>query len=657
MRGFWPYRNLIFFTKFFAVFLLTGCAHFFSSRSANLGEESIYREAAYNDGNRVPQSIMPRSIGEVSAVQDSSNIDHLYLRSQADYHFSLAESLSAAGQTEQAIEEFKLNLVYDPQSALVHLRLAVEYVRLGLIGESIESANQVIDLEPKYIEAHILLAGIYSSLKMYDQAYERYNEVLTINADEPDVPLYIGALLAEQKRYDEALNVFEKQLKKKGENPKVHLFHYYIGQVYDQRGGAKDRRLAKAAYEASIRAAPSFVDSTLALAQHYETGNKAQAKKLLARYQREYGPNYNVAEALSRYYLEEKDNDRALEQLEFMEAQGKDLLAIKVKIALVLVEIKRYSEAVQKLEEVLGFAPDSDRVRFYLGAVHEELKNHSIAIDHYAQLPATSGFYVEAVLHRAYLTKLQGRNDEAMEVVREGIKNVDDNPQLYQMYAALLEDNKAYDQAMEILTTAIDKFPAQTQLVFLLGSIQDRSGKTDSAIQSMKKVLELDNNHVNALNYLAYTYAERELFLDEAETMVRRALTFKPKDPYVLDTLGWVLYKKGRLAEAVRVLEEAFNSKNDEGIIAEHLGDAYYRNQLPEKAKAMYQRVVDLGNSENIEKVRQKIVSIDHPKTPLVIRQQRLPAATTSAMEERRLSAPPSLVPTTSGSDLLPESR
>ena len=92
-----------------------------------------------------------------------------------------------------------------------------------------------------------------------------------------------------------------------------------------------------------------------------------------------------------------------------------------------------------------------------------------------------------------------------------------------------------------------------------------------------------------------------------------------------MDTLGWILFKQDKITECIQTLERAYEVKNDESIIAEHLGDAYYKNQMPQKAQKMYKRAVELEKDEQIlYKLRSKITATeeDANKTP-----SRIPAS------------------------------
>ena len=160
--------------------------------------------------------------------------------------------------------------------------------------------------------------------------------------------------------------------------------------------------------------------------------------------------------------------------------------------------------------------------------------------------------------------------------------------------------------------------------------IEEKLGQMDRAIDQMKTVLEIEKDHIQAMNFLAYIYAEQSVSLDEAELLARRALTLKPDDGYILDTVGWVLYKKGNIEVATRYLETAFKAKPDESIIAEHLGDVYFRQQLINKAKTMYQKAIELeSEADKIAKIKTKLLATQNQSLPL-LPTTRLPASDNS---------------------------
>lgn len=566
---------------------------------------AVYRESAADIINRAPSSMsLP---GETKNLNDPS-----HQRMQADYHYALAETYSLQGDSARAAEEYKLTLVYDSKSAQVHVRLAAEYVKQGLVSEALEKAKAAVQLDSKSQDGHLLLGGLFSALRMYDDALKEYKTVQNLNPESNEAPLFIGAILAEQKKYTEAGEQFEK-LGKTSNNTNAHVAWYYLGRVRLEEDKIKNANKAEVAFERSVALKPNYVEATIALANLLEaTARKEKAKKILQVFQERFGPSATVAEDLARIYIESKDYTRAFDQLAIMESSDPSDINIKAKMSFILIEQQKYREAIVRLEEVLALEPSSDKIRFYLGAVYEEVKEFKSAVGHFQKVPVGSSYFNESIVHAAYLFKLLGDYPKAIETVQSGIKVKDDHAAFYALYASLLDDLKQYKKAASMLTDAVKRMPDQAQLHFFLGNMQDRIGEKDATVSTMKRVLEIDKDHVQAMNFLAYTYADIGKQLEDAEKMARRALELQPEDGYILDTLGWVLFKRGQTDEAVRVLEAAYKKQPNEAVIAEHLGDAYYQSQMPEKAKKLYLRAAENENNvATLEKIRAKISAVD----------------------------------------------
>tara|TARA_Y100000768_G_scaffold389046_1_gene391647 strand:+ start:90687 stop:92489 length:1803 start_codon:yes stop_codon:yes gene_type:complete len=552
---------------------------------------------------RAPASMSP------PLQADSALIDNVSLRSKADYHFTMGEAHSLNGKVNEAIEEFRLVLVYDPESPQVRYRLASEYLKKGFVSEAIEQAELAIQYQPQLTEAHILLGGLYSSLRMFDRAEEEYQKVLAYEINNEEAALYVGAIYVEQGENSKAIRHFKHIASRKGSEV-GHLAYYYIGRIH-----LDDKKVssAKKAFEKSLEIKPSFVDSITALGKIYDRqGETEKAISLYQSFQDRFGADEKVAEVLGRIFMEQERYDEALRQFQILERASADSIGVKVKIALLLIEQKKFREASVKLQEVLREVPESDKIRFYLAAVYEEMKDYNNAIHQFKQIPAASGFYVEAVVHGVYLYKVQGKYTEAVSWLEASLKIREDVAQFYTLYVSLLDDKRQWKKALAVLEKAAPRFPENPQIHFFLGSLHDKTGNKEKTIVSMQKVLKIDSEHVQALNYLAYTFAEMNENLEKALELAERARDIRPDDAYIADTLGWVLYKKGRYGDAVKQLEHAHSLKPEEAIIAEHLGDAYLRNQLQTKAMWMYQKAMELtANDQEKRKIGEKILNLE----------------------------------------------
>jgi len=611
------YLRLIKCTATTAALLVMGCASFVKET-----EKAVYYDAAFDDHNRAPAVFHPR---EIASVEDKSKMDAHEVRTQADYYFAMGEAQSYEGQNQKAIESFKMVLVYDQHSSQVYLRLAAEYVKIGLMSQALEYAEQAVAKNPKHVEARLLVGGIYSSMKAYDKAIAQYEEILKANPENTDAPLYLGAVFSEQKKYEKAVRYFESLLKN-DEYQTPHLAYYYIARVRSEQDGKQNWKLAEAAFKKALSEKSDHTDSILGLGALYsKVGQEEKAVQTYKTFQKEQGPSIRVAEVLSQVYLEQEKYDLAFEQFEILENHSEDGLNIKVKMALILIEQKKYEPAIAKLQEVLAQVPESDKIRFYLAAVYEETKQPQKAIEHFSKVPSDSQFYSEAIVHATFLYKQLHKSEDALKLAQKAFESRTDVPQFYTIYASLLDDKREYKQALDILNKGVNKFPEHAQLHFFLGTIHDKLGDKDAVIERMKKVIEMDPNHVQGLNYLAYTYSELNINYEEAETLVRRALEIEPKDAFVLDTYGWIQFKKGKTTEAIRTLETAHRLLPTESVIADHLGDVYQRAQMLDRAKSMYERAAEFESDERkILEIRSKITSINKQELK---KENRLPAS------------------------------
>ncbi|MBX7232023.1 MAG: tetratricopeptide repeat protein [Bdellovibrionales bacterium] len=588
-------------------------------------EESSQR---YKQGSlfTVSENIAPTSLVDGNG---DPTLNPLYLKSQADYHYTMGEALSLEGRSDKAIEAFKLTLIYDPKSVAVRTRLAAEYIRQGLFSEAIAQTQSAVEIDPDSESARYLLGGLYTSLKMYDSAIEQYQEHLRRHPENSECLLYIGAILAEQKKYNEAIAYFHR-ITKNNALENADKAYYYIGRIQIELGKPHFAEAEKS-FGNSLKIKPDFVEALLALNQLFlEQNRKKESVALLESFQNKFGPNSEVAKILSKHYLEKEDYNRAYVQMEILENNERDNLSVRAQMAMILIKQEKFEQAIYRLEDILSQAPTLDKIRFYLGAVYEEIKKPNLSLIHYKEVPPSSTYFSDAVIHMAHIYKTWNQYEKALEVISSAIHLRDDNPSFYLYQASLLDDMKQYSKAAEQLNKAVEKFPQHAQMHFFLGSIEEKLGQMDRAIDQMKTVLEIEKDHIQAMNFLAYIYAEQSVSLDEAELLARRALTLKPDDGYILDTVGWVLYKKGNIEVATRYLETAFKAKPDESIIAEHLGDVYFRQQLINKAKTMYQKAIELeSEADKIAKIKTKLLATQNQSLPL-LPTTRLPASDNS---------------------------
>jgi Flp pilus assembly protein TadD len=134
--------------------------------------------------------------------------------------------------------------------------------------------------------------------------------------------------------------------------------------------------------------------------------------------------------------------------------------------------------------------------------------------------------------------------------------------------AALLSDSGDRKAALQVLERAVSKYPDNVTLRYELGMTAERLGRTDLFERSMRAVIKKDPKYAQAYNALGFTYADRNERLKESRTLIDKALSLAPNDPFILDSMGWLCYREKKLDAALDYLNRAATLRSDPEIIA-----------------------------------------------------------------------------------------
>lgn len=203
--------------------------------------------------------------------------------------------------------------------------------------------------------------------------------------------------------------------------------------------------------------------------------------------------------------------------------------------------------------------------------------------------------------------------DEAIDMLERMVKDRSDDLPVASSLAELLRSEERYDDARK----QYDKVIAQVDtlearhwpLLYARGISLERLGEWRSAEADFLSALELNPNEPLVLNYLGYTWVDQGVNLEKALGMIERAVEQRPEDGYMIDSLGWALYRLGQYEEAAAWLEKAVGLKPEDPTINDHLGDAYWRIGRRLEAKFQWRHAVAMGpEDEDLAQIRAKIV-------------------------------------------------
>jgi tetratricopeptide (TPR) repeat protein len=239
----------------------------------------------------------------------------------------------------------------------------------------------------------------------------------------------------------------------------------------------------------------------------------------------------------------------------------------------------------------LDLDPNHDKASIWLGELLENTKRPSEALGLYLSVSDKSSYDITAKLSAANLYLNKKSDQKALNILQK--LNIDKPTAVTQEAlgrAYVIREN--YINALPVYDGLIHKMTdqelkANPQVLYFRGICYERIGKWDEAEADFKKVLSIDPNHADALNYLGYTWIERGKYLSTSLEMIQKAVELSPNSGAIIDSLGWAYYKLGNLKKAKLNLEAAVELSPTSATIIDHLGDIYW--VIGRKKEAMYQ--------------------------------------------------------------------
>lgn len=521
---------------------------------------------------------------------------------QSYYYFIKANYQEVAHQDDQAVESMKTASRLARDSYYLTLETAKLLSRTGDDDGALEYARSAITLAPKANDARLFAAWVAATAGNWAEAERQYNDVLALEPKNGEALGYLAALYAETGRPAEAEAAFKRLI---AVDP-GYMSHYYLGSFYARAGRVKE---ALRAFEESVRQKPDFTAALTEAALLYEQAGDPRSAERAYRALMKARPEASMPRArLARLML--KNGRKAEAERLLNEAGGRalDSTQAQLQIGLIYLDQSLYNEAILEFEAALSADPGSDQARYLLATALMEQGETVRAREHLMRIPAASDLFVDSRLLLASTTggEKQLRLEEALSIVTSAVKARPDAPRLYAAEAMLLEELGNLPKALEVITQAAEKFPREAEIQFRLGITLDKSDDKAGSIAAMKKAIELNPNHAEALNYLAYTWAERKENLPQALAMANKANALKPDNGYIVDTIGWIHFMMGDAEKALPLLRRAAELSDGDPAVLEHLGDALWKLKRGRDALLEYLKAREQG-SPNEDELNEKI--------------------------------------------------
>lgn len=243
--------------------------------------------------------------------------------------------------------------------------------------------------------------------------------------------------------------------------------------------------------------------------------------------------------------------------------------------------------------------PDRGLTQAYLSLAQiSEKRKDFAAADAWLNKIDNSADMLQAQTRRASILASRGQLAEARQLIR-GLpeRNAGDARLKLLAEVGLLRDLKQYQAAYDLLAQAIKADPKESDLLYDQAMMAEKLNQLPEMERLLRRVIEVKPDAYNAYNALGYSFAERNMRLPEAKQLILKALEFVPNDPFIRDSLAWVEFRMGNLAESAKIFADAFKSKPDAEIAA-HYGEVLWVMGQRDKALAVWREGL-LLNSEN----------------------------------------------------------
>lgn len=256
---------------------------------------------------------------------------------------------------------------------------------------------------------------------------------------------------------------------------------------------------------------------------------------------------------------------------------------------------------------VAGFLrPDHSDALLLTADVLEELGQHDLAAETYAAFPPDDPSYVTAEIGRAGALRSQGKSDAAIEALQTLARSHGDLRHVQFALADLLRSQERFDEAEVAYTAAIDLGKTAGAedwvLYFYRGICHEQSHDWTPAEADFRKALEINPRQPQVLNYLGYGLVDRGEKLDEALGMIEKAVAADPEQGYIIDSLAWAYFKLGRYADALEPMERASLLEPVDPIVTDHLGDVYWKVGRTLEARFQWRRALSFLPTEADQK-------------------------------------------------------
>ena len=486
--------------------------------------------------------------------------------------------------------------------------LSSTYLLLASEGRIDEAAEYALKAQEKGDNANItyfILMAKYMKQNNFKAAYETLSDLEDSPLNTAVLPLFQSWILAASSKKDDALKKLD--VLKKDKNLLI-LYHLHRAMIYDY---FSENDKAFEEFEIIIN------DEQMPLS--------FRALQIIGNFYLRTGHKDKIIEVAERYYKQNNESPMLEDLTESFKtadtAHIKKILDTPQKgLAEAIFNIGTLFRGFQNemaqlfTALVLYLNPDLEVARISTADLYERANRNQKAVEEYLKIDSSSPAYFVARLKAAENYSTLEQNDKAFDLLSDLLKKYPNNQQITFRLGELCRVMKKYDKAIYYYQQTLDEIGDNPQdrwpVYYALGISLERQNKWEEAEEVFKKALSDSSRHPYVLNYLGYSWLERNVNYNEALYMIFEAHRKYPTDGHIIDSVGWALYKMGKYKEAAKVLERASEYLPTNAVVFEHLGDAYWQSGRKDEARYQWKHALkatddkeDIDEADILQKI------------------------------------------------------
>lgn len=487
------------------------------------------------------------------------------------------------------------------------LRIA-QYLKAS--NAQLQLSKVLAEIEPNDIEANQLAAFHHARNKKYEDAMNYMERIIELDGDADLDRLAAHSKTLTQEEQQTLLNLYTSLYQRHPDNKEV----IYSLAVVQKNTGHTDEAISTLA--PLLEKEPEFQPAILLQAGLlYDQKKLPEAITYLEEQTDNFPDNRKMGTLYGRLLIDDKQLDEAQSVFKGLMERFPDVAGLRLSYALVSLENKDEEEAIEQFNLLLDSQQHTNESHFYLGRIADKEKKTKEAIQHYLSVESGTHFY-SSISRASFLMAEEGLLNEALmglEKLRQAAPDQAENFWLIEVN--LLLDIKEDDLALGSINIALMDFPNNTKLLYSRSMLLDKAGQLDEMEKDLRTILEAEPNNAVALNALGYTLADKTSRLIEAFDLISKAHEINPKNPAILDSMGWVYYKMGNLEKSLEYLKLAY-SKFPDPEVAAHLGEVLWQSGDKEGARATWQESLKQESSNTIVQDTMKRLGVPVPTKP-----------------------------------------